>query len=89
MFTELEVLYLDSQRLGRVATVDRDGQPDVSPVGYEFDGTYIYIGGHDLTTTHKYQNIEAGHDKVAFVVDDLVSVDPWHLRGIRIYGERM
>ena len=29
----------------RLATVAPDGQPDVVPVGFEFDGTSFYIGG--------------------------------------------
>jgi pyridoxamine 5'-phosphate oxidase family protein len=44
-FTEDEVAYLKSQPLARLATVDADGQPDVVPVGFEFDGTYLYVGG--------------------------------------------
>ena len=44
-FTEDEAAYLKSQPLARVATVDPDGQPDVTPVSFEFDGTYFYVGG--------------------------------------------
>jgi pyridoxamine 5'-phosphate oxidase family protein len=45
-FTEEEAAYLRSQPLARIATVGPDGQPDVTPVGFEFDGTYLYVGGH-------------------------------------------
>ena len=38
MFTDEEVDYLESQHLARLGTVDSDGQVDVSPVGFEFDG---------------------------------------------------
>jgi pyridoxamine 5'-phosphate oxidase family protein len=31
--------------------------------------------------------VEAGHSKVALVVDDMVSFDPFIARGIRVYGE--
>ena len=86
LFTEKEVAYLASQVLARIATVDPEGQPDVSPVGFEFDGTAIYIGGHNLTNTRKYKNVQAGNRKVALVIDDLPSINPWHPRGIRIYG---
>ncbi|GGL28097.1 PPOX class F420-dependent oxidoreductase [Nocardia jinanensis] len=85
-FTEEEVTYLRSQPLARVATVGADGQPDVAPVGYEFDGTYIYIGGHDPARTRKYRNVERGSTKVAVVIDDLVSTDPWTPRYLRVYG---
>ncbi|MEV0292878.1 PPOX class F420-dependent oxidoreductase [Nocardia sp. NPDC050710] len=85
-FTEEEINYLQTQRLARVATVDPDGQPDVVPVGYEFDGAHIYIGGYDPVRTRKYRNIERGNPKVAVVIDDLVSANPWIPRYLRIYG---
>jgi pyridoxamine 5'-phosphate oxidase family protein len=81
-----ELAYLRSQRLARLATVAPDGQPDVVPVGFEFDGTHIYVGGMDPVKTRKYRNVEAGNTKVALVIDDLVSVDPWsprYLAGVR------
>jgi len=86
MFSEKEVAYLKSQLLARIATIDPDGQPDVAPVGFEFDGRYFYIGGHNPTNSRKYRNLRAGNDKVALVVDDLESIDPWKPRGVRIYG---
>lgn len=86
MFTKKEVAYLKSQLLARLATVAEDGQPDATPVGFEFDGLHFYVGGQNPTNTRKYRNLRAGNDKVALVVDDLVSVDPWNPRGIRIYG---
>jgi pyridoxamine 5'-phosphate oxidase family protein len=85
-FTDEEVSYLRSQRLARIATVDANGQPDVAPVGFEFDGAYVYVGGLDPTRTRKFRNVEAGNDKVAIVIDDLVSTDPWTPRFMRIYG---
>jgi len=45
MFSESEISYIRSQYLARIATVNSDGQPDVVPVGYEFDGSVFYIGG--------------------------------------------
>src|SRR5881392_2584278 len=36
--------------------------------------------------TRKFLNVEAGQAKVALVVDDLVSTDPWTPRGLRVYG---
>lgn len=85
-FSEEEVDYLRSQRLARLATVAADGQPDVAPVGFEFDGTYLYVGGIDPAKTRKFRNVQAGNTKIAIVVDDLVSTDPWTPRFMRIYG---
>jgi pyridoxamine 5'-phosphate oxidase family protein len=85
-FNEDEIGYLRSQRLARIATVSADGQPDVVPVGFEFDGTHVYVGGIDPAKTRKYRNVQAGNPKVALVVDDLVSADPWTPRYLRIYG---
>ncbi len=86
MFTEKEIEYMKSQRLARLATVSPDGQPDNAAVGFEFDGQYFYIGGHNLPATRKFKNIQKGQHKIALIVDDLASVDPWQPRGIRIYG---
>ena len=85
-FSQGEIEYLGSQPLARLATVSLDDQPDVAPVGFEFDGTYFYVGGLNLSATRKFRNIGSGNQKVAFVVDDLVSTNPWTPRGLRIYG---
>ena len=86
-FSEEEAGYLLTQRLARIATVSAGGQPDVVPVGYEFDGTHVYVGGIDPARTRKFRNVRAGNTKVALVVDDLVSADPWTPRYLRIYGD--
>ncbi|TLY14033.1 MAG: PPOX class F420-dependent oxidoreductase [Thaumarchaeota archaeon] len=84
-FTEKEAEYLVEQRLGRVATASPDLEPHVVPVGFEFDGSYIYFGGWNLERSLKFRNIMR-NNKVAFVVDDLVSMRPWRVRGIEIRG---
>lgn len=85
-FSKEEIDYLRSQRLARIATVSAEAQPDVVPVGFEFDGTYVYVGGIDPARTRKFRNVQAGNTKVALVVDDLVSTNPWTPRYLRIYG---
>lgn len=85
-FTDDEIAYLRSQPLARIATVDSDGQPDVVPVGFEFDGTHILIGGFKPSATRRHDNVATGHTKVALVIDDLASTQPWAPRFIRIYG---
>ena len=88
-FTDDEVSYLRSQPIARLASVGRDQQPDVVPVAFEFDGTHFWVGGSGETVlrTRKVRNVEAGRGKVALVVDDMVSFDPFIARGIRVYGE--
>lgn len=86
MFTEREQSYLRSQRLARIASVSPAGQSDVAPVGYEFDGEQFMIGGFDITRTLKYRNVQRGNARVALVVDDLASSEPWTPRGVKIHG---
>src|SRR6202000_2665461 len=76
---------LRSQPLARLATVSADEQPDVAPVGFEWDGSFFYVGGRDPKRTRKYLNVQAGQTKVALVVDDLVSTNPWTPRFLRVY----
>lgn len=87
-FTDEELAYLRSQSTARFATVGPGEQPDVVPVALDFDGTYFWVGGvgGQVLETRKFRNVEAGFHKVALVVDDVISVDPFVVRGIRVYG---
>ena len=87
-FTDEEIGYLRSQPLARLATIGDHDQPDVVPVAFEYDGSDFWIGGNgpSVAATRKFTNIDAGRRKVALVIDDLVSFDPFVARGIRIYG---
>ena len=86
MFSKKEVKYLKSQRIARISTVSpKDLQPDVSPVGFDCDGEYFYVGGINLSKTRKYKNV-LKNNKVALVIDDLETVNPWTPRAVRIYG---
>jgi pyridoxamine 5'-phosphate oxidase family protein len=89
-FTEAELAYLTEEgvgRLGRLATVDADGAPQNSPVGYRVDTATgaVTIGGWDLANTRKFRNV-AANPHVALVVDDVASVSPWRVRGIELRG---
>ncbi|RRO17236.1 PPOX class F420-dependent oxidoreductase [Saccharopolyspora rhizosphaerae] len=86
MFTEDEIAYIHSQPLARIATVSPDGQPDVAPVEFEFDGHHLYVGGITLTRTRKYRNVRNGQEKVALVIDDLAALQPWTPRFLRVHG---
>jgi pyridoxamine 5'-phosphate oxidase family protein len=86
-FTPEEIAYMQTQLLGRLATVGRDGDPHVVPVGYRYNpelGT-IDIGGHGIARSKKYRDV-ARTGRAAFVVDDLVSTDPWTPRMLSIRG---
>jgi pyridoxamine 5'-phosphate oxidase family protein len=85
VFTDAERAYLESQRLGRIATTSKAHEPDVAPVGFSVDGDDIVVGGIDITNTRKYHNVRAT-GRASFVVDDLVSTDPWTPRLVKVTG---
>jgi pyridoxamine 5'-phosphate oxidase family protein len=86
-FTERELDYLSERRLGRIATVGKDGTPHVVPVGWSFNAEQdsIDVGGRDFATTKKFRDARRS-GRASIVVDDLVSTDPWKPRGIEIRG---
>ncbi|MFB9717202.1 PPOX class F420-dependent oxidoreductase [Planobispora longispora] len=87
VFTQAELDYLASQRLGRLATVSADGAVQNSPTGFSYNpetGT-IDIYGRAMGATKKFRNVRAT-GRAAFVVDDLASTDPWRVRGVEIRG---
>jgi pyridoxamine 5'-phosphate oxidase family protein len=88
VFTAAEIAYFQSQRLGRLATVGPDGQPHVVPVAFRYnpDQDTIDIGGHGFAQRKKFRDVRR-NGRVAFVVDDVTSVNPWMPRGIEIRGE--
>jgi len=71
MFTENERAYLSGQRVGRMATVNRAGQPHVVPVAYRFNAELdaVEVGGWGFGTSKKFRDLQAT-GKIAFVVDD-------------------
>ena len=82
-----EIEYMKGADLGRLATVQRDGAPQASPVGFAYNadlGT-IDISGYNMAESQKYRNI-AVNPRVAFVVDDIASRDPWRVRCLEIRG---
>jgi len=89
VFTPAEIAYLQSQRLGRLATVGPDDQPHVVPVSFRCNSAQdaIEIGGHGgFAKRKKYRDV-LRNPRVAFVVDDLLSINPWTVRGIEIRGQ--
>jgi pyridoxamine 5'-phosphate oxidase family protein len=88
VFTQAELDYLvGGRQLGRIATVGSDGTPHVVPVGWIYNAARdaIDVGGRDLQQTKKFRDV-ARSGRVAIVIDDLESVDPWSPRGIEVRG---
>ncbi len=87
IFTKLELDYLTGERrLGRLATVGRDGTPHVAPVGWTYrpDDEVIEIGGRGVfDQTKKYRDV-AHSGRAAIVVDDVPP--PWQPRGVEVRG---
>lgn len=86
-FTQTELDYLLTQRLGRLATAQPDGTLQVNPVGFTWnaDTGTIDIGGYNMAASRKFRNV-ADNGRVAFVVDDIVSTQPWRVRCLEIRG---
>jgi pyridoxamine 5'-phosphate oxidase family protein len=87
IFNDRELEYLRGQRLARLATADSDAAPHVVPVGFRVseDGDAIEVGGHGFGASKKYRDIRT-NPRVAIVIDDLASVNPWTPHGIEIRG---
>jgi pyridoxamine 5'-phosphate oxidase family protein len=85
VFTEKEIEYLKSQRLGRLATINPQGKPQIAPVGFHFDPDLdvIDIGGRFMSKSKKFRNV-LKNPHVSFVVDDVLP--PWKPRGVEIRG---
>jgi pyridoxamine 5'-phosphate oxidase family protein len=87
VFSAAEIDYLRSQRLGRIATAGRDCQPHVVPLAFRYnpETDTIDVGGHGFAQRKKYRDVQSNR-RVAIVVDDLASTDPWRPRMIEVRG---
>jgi pyridoxamine 5'-phosphate oxidase family protein len=87
VFTPAEIAYLQSQRLARIAT-SADGQPHVVPVAFRYnpETDTIDVGGHDFAKRKKFRDVQR-NPRVAIVIDDLASVDPWRPRMLEVRGQ--
>ncbi|MCV7176242.1 PPOX class F420-dependent oxidoreductase [Mycolicibacterium sphagni] len=86
-FKPLEIDYLKSADLGRLATIAPDGTLQNSPVGFTYNealGT-IDVVGYRMSKSRKFRNL-ATNNTVAFVVDDIASRSPWRVRCLEIRG---
>ena len=84
-FTPAEIEYLNSQRLGRLATVNAAGEPHVVPVSFRYnpEEDTIDSGGLNVGATKKVRDIK-NNPNVAIVIDDVLP--PWQPRGIEVRG---
>lgn len=70
---------LDSTTLGHLATVDRDGRPQVNPVWFISDGAHVLLSVKP--ETEKYRNMRA-NPRVAMSFSDLTRPDRYvEIRG--------
>src|SRR5438105_12934195 len=84
-FMDIELEYLKTQRLGRLATVNKNGEPQIAPVTFRYNTELdaIDIGGLNMGETQKFRNV-ARNGLTSFVIDDIAP--PFQPRGIEIRG---
>src|SRR5438105_1152517 len=84
-FTDIELEYVKTQRLGRLATVNKNGEPQIAPVTFRYNAELdtIDIGGLNMGETQKFRNV-ARNGLASFVIDDVAP--PFQPRGIEIRG---
>jgi pyridoxamine 5'-phosphate oxidase family protein len=84
-FSEAEIAYLQSNTMGRLATIGPDGMPHLVPLTYRFnaDEDAIDIGGVDFRTSKKWRDM-LQNPQVAFLVDD---ASPAGAHALEIPGE--
>ncbi len=85
-FSAAEVQFLTRLQRGHLATVARNGSPQVKPVGFAYNpdlGT-IDIAGFNMAQSAKFRNVQAS-PSVAFVVDEVTgpSMEGAHFLEIR------
>ena len=84
-FLESELEYLKTQQLGRLATVNKNGEPQIAPVTFLYNAELdtIDIGGLHNGASQKFRNV-ARNGLASFVIDDVLP--PFQPRGIEIRG---
>lgn len=85
LFSEDELTYLRAGKLGRLATIDRDGMPHLVPLGWQYNPQLdtIDVGGRVFSRTAKFKNVQR-NSNVALVVDDVLP--PWRPRCVMVRG---
>jgi pyridoxamine 5'-phosphate oxidase family protein len=88
-FTDAEIAYLKSQRLGRLATVNANSDPHLTVVGFQYNPELdtIDIGGRRgvFPASKKLRDVKAT-GKVAFIVDNVNTEHGWEPHSLEIRG---
>ncbi len=86
VFSDAEIDYLGSQRLGRWPPSAATALPHVVPVAFRYnaDADSIDIGGHDFAKRKKFRDVRRT-GMAALVVDDVLP--PWRPRAVEVRGE--
>ena len=83
--SRLELDYLSTKRMGRLATVNKSGMPHVVPVLFSVGNhDRLLISGSDFEKSYKFKNVQE-NSNVAFVIDS-VKLTPWTPMGIELRG---
>jgi pyridoxamine 5'-phosphate oxidase family protein len=85
VFSAAEITYLESNTMGRLATIGADGRPHLVPLTYRFnpDEDTIDIGGVDFGNSKKWRDM-LQNLHVAFLVDDASAAGA---HAIEIWGD--
>lgn len=88
--TDGEIAYVAAQRLGRIATVQPSGEPQLNPVSCYYNPVTetIDIGGHNMGASKKYRNV-THNPLVAVIIDDMANADPSTIRCLEIRGRAL
>jgi PPOX class probable F420-dependent enzyme len=88
--TKTELVFMNAQRVARLATADLDGHPHIVPVCYAYDGTHFYIPLDekpkkvDESRLRRVRNILARHE-VSLLIDQYD--DDWSRLGyVLVHG---
>jgi len=87
VFTPAEIEYMQTVRLGRMATVGANGMPHVVPVTFRYNPELDTIdigGGYGFATRKKWRDVQK-NPVAAFVVDDRLP-EGKGVRGLEVRG---
>jgi pyridoxamine 5'-phosphate oxidase family protein len=88
ILNEAEQRFLARQPRGHLATVGRDGTPQVKPLAFTYNAALgtIDIAGMNMAGSAKYRNVRA-NPRVAFVVDEVTGPSVAGAHFLEIRGE--